>query len=259
VAYPGVWLFVVASALVHVALARSARRGGEEVGRWRSVSWGAGVLALWIALDWPVGALGAGYLASVHMAQFLLIALLAPPFLLLGVPDAVWRRLEEARWLLRLLRVVTHPLAALGLFAVLVAWTHWPPVVDGLMSSQAGSFALDMVWLGTGIVFWWPVVAPVPRRPWLTYPVRMGHLMAATILNTGVFAYLAFSELPLYAVFELAPPISLLSSREDQLLAGLLMKIGGAPILWTAISVLFFRWYHVSRREDAEGLDVSYG
>jgi cytochrome c oxidase assembly factor CtaG len=78
----------------------------------------------------------------------------------------------------------------------------------------------------------------------------MGHLVAATIVNTGVFAFLAFSRLPVYEVYELAPPVSGLSARDDQLLAGLLMKIGGAPILWTAISILFFRWYREQQRED---------
>jgi cytochrome c oxidase assembly factor CtaG len=79
----------------------------------------------------------------------------------------------------------------------------------------------------------------------------MGHLLAASLLNTGVFAFLTFSELPVYAVYELAPPVSGLSAREDQLLAGLLMKIGGAPILWTWVSILFFSWYRESVREDA--------
>ena len=36
---------------------------------------GLGVAILWGATDWPMGALGAGYLASVHMAQYLLYTL----------------------------------------------------------------------------------------------------------------------------------------------------------------------------------------
>ena len=55
----------------------------------------------------------------------------------------------------------------------------------------------------------------------------------------------------MYAIYELAPPVSGLSAREDQLVAGLLMKIGGAPILWTWVSILFFRWYRESEAEDA--------
>ena len=248
--YPGVWLFILTLAAGYALTVRHARAGGHGVPRAKLVSFSAGLVLLWVALDWPVGALGAGYLASVHMVQFLLIGLLAPVFLLMGVPIEAYRSLERRPRLLGALGVLTHPLVALATWVVLMAWTHWPAVVDTLMATQAGSFLLDLVWLVGGLVFWWPVVAPVPVRPWLGYPVKMGHLVAATIVNTGVFAFLAFSRLPVYEVYELAPPVSGLSSRDDQLLAGLLMKIGGAPILWTAISILFFRWYREQQRDD---------
>src|SRR5688572_20696553 len=107
-AYPGVWAFVLLLAGAYVLLHRrfgagedpTLRRSAHSVGPRRCYA-AAGVLALWIALDWPVGALGAGYLASLHTVQFLLIALIAPPFLLLGVPSAAWAalaaRLRSAR------------------------------------------------------------------------------------------------------------------------------------------------------------------
>jgi cytochrome c oxidase assembly factor CtaG len=249
VPYPGVWAFLLVTAALYVALVRSVRAEGGAVPRGRIVSFSAGLLALWVALDWPVGPLGAGYLASVHMGQFLLIGLLAPPLLLNGIPDGAYRRLERWPTVIRALRVGTHPLVALAVLTGVMGLTHWPVVVDTLMPTQIGSFALDMAWLGAGIVFSWPVAAPVPERPWMTYPVKMGHLLAASILNTGVFAYLTFSSLPVYAIYELAPPISAMSAREDQRVAGLLMKIGGAPILWTWISILFFRWYRESELE----------
>lgn len=232
-AYPGVWLFVAALAAGFVALRK--RYGAAPT--WPLVT---GLVLLWAALDWPVGTLGAGYLASVHMVQFLLIAMIAPPLLLLGVPAAAYRSLDTRAG--PVLRVFTHPLVTLGLFLVMISFTHWPPVVDAWMATQVGSFGLDLLWLVGGVIFWWPVVAPVPKRAWLQPPVKMGYLIVATLLNTGVFAYLTFSALPLYATYELAPPVGLLSTRDDQILAGLLMKVGGAVILWTAISILFFRW-----------------
>ncbi|MDT8342529.1 MAG: cytochrome c oxidase assembly protein [Longimicrobiales bacterium] len=242
-AYPGVWLFVLALAGGYRLL--RARWPEADRARFRGWMFALGTAALWIALDWPVGALGAGYLASVHMVQYLLIALIAPPLLLLGLPRGLYRALAASRPA-PLLRALTHPIPAVAVFVALMAWTHWPPVVDTLMVSQAGSFLLDVVWLLSGVVFWWPVVAPEPDRPWLREPAKVGYLIVATLVNTGVFAYLTFSPLPLYAVYELAPPVSGLSTRDDQLLAGLLMKMGGAVVLWTAISILFFRWYRQS-------------
>ncbi|MGD2068495.1 MAG: cytochrome c oxidase assembly protein [Gemmatimonadota bacterium] len=269
-AYPGVWLFVGALALFYwLRVARpgggmrpsagegSAGAGGVAAadgdgapgsrGRGRPWAFYTGLLLLWAALDWPIGALGAGYLASVHMVQFLLIAMVVPPFLLLGVPEATWRRWAGAGG--APLRAATHPVVTLAAFTVLVGLTHWPLVVDGLMASQLGSFLLDGTWLGAGLLFWWPVLAPESLRPWFGAPARMGYLIAATILNTGVFAYLTFTELPVYATYELAPPVGALSTRDDQIVAGLLMKMGGAVVLWTAITVLFFRWFAREERE----------
>jgi putative membrane protein len=176
------------------------------------------------------------------MLQFLLVALIAPALGILGIPDGVWERLAAQTRHPRLLRL-THPVAAFLGFNLVVLLTHWPLVVDGLMGSQIGSFLIDMLWLGGGILLWWPVVAPVPERPGFGYPLKMGYLIVVTITMTIPFLYLTFTSLPVYATYELAPPIPGISKRQDQQLAGLLMKLGGAVVLWTGIAALFFRWY----------------
>lgn len=238
-AYPGVWLFILVAAGMGGWVWRSAPQ--DEKGS-RGL-YALGVLFLWAALDWPVGALGAGYLASLHMVQFLLLTLLAPPFLILGWPQGALVRCVNSRgtvgWAIR---VVTHPLVALGIFAVTLGWTHWPPAVDALMVTQWGSFLLDLSWLVAGLVFWWPVVGPSAGRPWLTDPFRMGYLFVGSVVSAGVFVYLTYSSLPVYGIYELAPPFPGLSTRDDQVVAGLLMKGGGALVIWSWITVLFFRW-----------------
>ena len=258
-AYPGVWLFVLAIGLAYwrfFGLGRrlTARHGGahaERTAAGRGVpprGWPgwflAGLLCLWLGLDWPIGALGAGYLASVHMLQFVLIALVAPPLILLGVPAG---RPELRAGSRGLLRMATHPLIALVLFNLVIIFTHLPSVVDSLMASQLGSFLIDMVWLTGGVVFWWPIILDSPARPGFGNPMKIGYLILATIVNTGTFLYLTFSELPIYSTYELAPPVYGISARDDQTMAGLLMKVGTAAVLWTAIGVLFYLWY----REDS--------
>ncbi len=252
--FPGVWLLVALLVGVYWLLRRFAAepasasdRSRDRKGKW---AWFGGVSVLWIALDWPVGALS-GYLASAHMLQYLLTVLAAPPLLLLGVPVGAWRWLASRSGAVRVVRFLTHPLIALAIFQLVLLYTHVPSVVDRLMVTPSGSFAIDTLWLTAGLVFWWPVVAPVPARPWFGYPLKMGYLFLSTVLNTMPYAFLTFGELPFYGIYELAPPVGLLGAREDQQLAGLMMKVGGGAILWTAITILFFRWY--SREGEAEG------
>ncbi|HSR42293.1 MAG TPA: cytochrome c oxidase assembly protein, partial [Longimicrobiales bacterium] len=166
-----------------------------------------------------------------------------PPLLLLGIPGETYRALASGGAVTSSLRTLTHPLIALILFGAVLGASHWPPVVDTLMVSQLGSFVLDLAWLAAGTVFWWPVVAPVPERPRFGYPAKMGYLFLGTIVNTAPFLFLTFSRFPVYAIYELAPPVPWLGTRDDQVVAGLLMKMGGAAILWTGITILFARWY----------------
>lgn len=234
--YVGVWIFLALIVLAYVALRR--RHPGEEGATRRTAAFAAGLAALWAALDWPVGAL-AGYLAAAHMVQFLLVGLIAPPLLLYAVPAGAWEAWTPGR----LGRGLTRPLVTLVVFNLFVVLTHWPLVVDGLMGSQAGSFVIDMAWIAGGIAFWWPLVAPVPARPGFSPPLKIAYLIAATITTAAPFLFLTFSELPVYATYELAPPVEGISRRADQQAAGLLMKLGGAIVLWVGIAVVFFRWY----------------
>jgi putative membrane protein len=220
---------------------------------------GQGLLALWIALDWPIGALGGGYLASLHMLQFLLIALVAPPLLLLGIHEEVWERLAR-RGVPRLLSVATTPLLGLVALNAVIVLTHLPAIADPMMASQLGSFAIDVLWLLSGALFWWPLVAPVPARPRFVPPLRMGYLVLGIMFSPVTIvlvAVLVFNEHPLFATYELAPRIGGLDSVLDHQIAGLLMSVGGAVITLVGMTTIFFRWARAS--EALQGPDANRG
>ena len=89
-AYPGIWLFI---ALLAFGMSYWNAAGARAAGNRRRPAHPAfvgGLVILWLSLDWPIGALGAAHLASVHMVQFLMMALIAPPMLLFGPsPEAL--------------------------------------------------------------------------------------------------------------------------------------------------------------------------
>lgn len=271
--YPGVWILVGLLALLYrrVVLHHApAPAAGGDVGRdgpgrggdgpapasdpgagglfaalptWRVLAFAAGLLLLWASLDWPVGPLAASYLASVHMAQLLVVSLVVPALLLLGLPRGAFRAWAAGPVAGPVLRVLTHPVAALLVYNGVVVGTHVPAVLDTVSASQAGMAAMDLTWLGAGLVFWWPVLAPAPRREWFGPFFRMGYLFLNTLPATVPYGFLVFADFPIYSTYELAPPFPGVSTVRDQRIAGLVMKVGGGLILWTAITVLFFRWY----------------
>ena len=244
-AYPGVWLFIILLAIGMWAWNRAGARAAGRAPRPVHPLFVAGLIVLWIALDWPIGALGAGYLASVHMLQFLLLALVAPPMLLMGPSPEALALLERPGRIRAIVRRMVSPFPALVLFSVVVLATHLPPLVDSLMATQVGSMAIDLLWIGAGLVFWWPVIRDVPRQPRFTHPVKMGYLMLGLMFSPimfGLVGFLAYSTTPLYGVYELAPPLPGISAHDDHQLAGVMMSVGGAIIAFIAISVIFFRW-----------------
>ena len=244
-AYPGIWLFVVLLAAGMWAWNRAGARAASKHIRPMHPAFLGGLIVLWLSLDWPIGALGAGHLASVHMLQFLMMALIAPPMLLLGPSPEALALLDRPGRIMSLVRRLVAPLPAFALFSVIVLVTHLPPLVDVLMATQPGSMLIDILWISAGILFWWPVILPVPAQPRFTYPVKMGYLIVGLMFSPimfGLAGFLAYSQTPLYGVFELAPPISGISAHDDHQLAGVMMSIGGAVIAFTGISVIFFRW-----------------
>jgi cytochrome c oxidase assembly factor CtaG len=239
--YPGVWAFLLLMLAAYILVLRAtpaspaeARDRGTRAG-----VFGLGVASLWLVLDWPIGALGAGYLASAHMVQFLVITLVAPPLLLYGIPAQAYRRLPPR--VIAALRPVAHPLVAIVLSNLIAFITHVPLVADRLLASQLGSFAIDVAWLAAGLLFWWPVVAPVPEWPWFRGMTRLGYLGAQLIASKPLFIYLTFTHYPRYATYELAPRVLGITARADQQAAGLLMEVGGMLILFVAAGILFLR------------------
>lgn len=240
VAYPGVWIVVALFAVTYWSLTRRVAAPTGE----RTLGW-LGVATIWLSLDWPLGPLATGYLASVHAAQFLLVAMVAPPLLLLGARRGIaawWAALPERSAWRPAVRLVTAPLVAAVAFNVVTIATHVPTVVDTLMVSQGGAFAIDAGWLLGGIAFWWPVCVDVPVRPRFGQAVKMLYLFLGTLFHSGIAIVMLMRDFPMYGVYELAPPMSGLSAIDDLKIAGGIMELAGLGLVVGVISVMFFRW-----------------
>lgn len=233
--YPGVWIIVAALAIAFSLLARRGRAMGES----RLVYWSgwSALPLIWLVLDWPIGPLAAGYLASAHAVQFLVLALVAPPLVLLAT-----RKPLEALGTTRALAFVTQPVVAGVSFNIIAITTHVPTVVDALMPTQVGAFAIDVAWLAGGLVLWWPIIVNSPRRAWFTTPIAMLYLFLSTLFHTGMAMVMLIREFPMYGIYELAPPWRAWTPLEDQHLAGGVMELAGAAVIFFIITVMFFRW-----------------
>ena len=248
-AYPGVWIFVLGLGATYAwALLRlpdsGQRTAAERPTLRRDVAlFSLGLLALWAGSDWPIGVLASGYLLSVKTIQYLLIGYIAPGLLLAGTPRWVFRRMIRGRVAFSLARALTRPLIPLAVVNGVLVATHLPIVVDHLSGSQLWTFALDVVVIGAGFMFWWPALGRLPELQPMSYGARIGYLGLNVLLPTVPASFFTFSQYPIYALYELAPRVSGISAVADQRVAGLIMKTCGGALLFGTMTVMFFRWY----------------
>ncbi len=254
-AYPGVWLAVLALAVPYLRALRRRRRtsGPDPDLRRRTVRYLGGVLAVWVASDWPLGLLGASYLASAHMLQFILYTMVAAPLLLLGTPEWMARRVLSRLRAYRLVSRLSRPLVAGISFNAMLVLTHAPWTTDTFRANQALSLLMDVAWLAGGLLVWLPIVSPLPELVRLDYGGKMAYLfLAAGVVPVLPAGFLTFAEFPLYSTYELAPRVfDGLAAGQDQAMAGLTMKIAPIPIVWGAMLVMMMRW---ARRDGALGV-----
>lgn len=245
--YFGVWALIGVIAVAYWAAVRRDHTDGRAR---RAVWFGLGLVALWVASDWPIGPLGAGYLALVHMVQFMIYTLVAAPLLLLGTPEWLARSLAEKLRLYTVVRVLCHPVAAAIIFNLMLIATHAPFTVDRLRTTQTGSFVLDMIWLAMGFILWVPVIGPFPELVIRSVPLRATYLFLASSLFAMLpGGFITFSDTPLYEIYRDAPRVGI-TPLSDQQAAGVIMKVGNIPIIWTVIFVTYLRWYNSQLRDD---------
>lgn len=246
--YVGVWLLVgtIAGSYAWAVRRLQPRKlAGDDrpTTRREILLFTLGVLVLWIGADWPIATLGAGYLLSVKTFQYLLFVYVAPGLILVGTPRWLLRRMIRGRVAFRIARLMTRPLLPLIIVNGVLVFTNLPPVVDGAGGNQFLVFALDLLWIVSGFVLWWPALGRLPELNPLPTPLRIGYLLLNIFLPTVPASFFTFSKFPIYSRYELAPRVYNISAVTDQQIAGLTMKIGGGLILFLVTSVMFFRWH----------------
>jgi putative membrane protein len=189
------------------------------------------------------------------MVQHLLLTLVAPPLLLAGIPGWFWQWLLREDALLRVAKVVVHPIVAFAVFNFLIVITHFPSVVDLALREHWFHFLVHAALVGSALAMWWPVLSNVPELPRLSYPLQMAYLFVQSLLPAVVASFITFSRTAVYDFYEQAPRIWGITAVEDQQIAAGLMKTIGSLIIWSFIAVSFFKWY---AKEEAESRGPRY-
>jgi putative membrane protein len=254
-------LLLAMPAAVYARAAWTARResGGRAVSGWAVASFAAGWITLLVALVSPLDDL-ADELFAAHMAQHLLLIVVAAPLLVLGAPPTLWLwslprdgRRAVGRWWMRspnLRRAaswVTNPPAVLaGHTAALWFW-HFPKPYQAALVHPGLHFLEHVSFLGTAILFWWVSLHPSGRRT-LGYGAAVLYVGVTLCQSGALGALLMFSTQAWYPLHAAGERLAGITPLEDQQLAGLIMWIPAGTVYVTAAAALFMKWMHADER-----------
>ncbi|MBF8289702.1 MAG: Cytochrome c oxidase assembly protein [Chloroflexi bacterium] len=207
----------------------------------------AGLLAIAVALLSGVAAYDTT-LFSVHMGQHLLLSMVAPPLLALGAPITQLLRAAPSSsrmgWILPALhsrpaRILGHPVIAWLVFSAVMWGTHFSPLFDQSLEDPLVHDLEHGLFLGAGLLFWWPVVGldPAPHR--MKHPARLLYLFLQMPQNSFLAMAILFAGAPLYPHYaSLGSPYGISALADQQVAAGLMWFVGDVLFLVALLAVL---------------------
>jgi cytochrome c oxidase assembly factor CtaG len=233
------------------ATAREAVVDPTGTNRTRTVALVLGVVGLWACLDWPLAALGAGYLATAQMVRQITMVMVVAPLLLFACPAPLAVRLFGWRRRLTVLRWTARPIVAVPVAAVTLVAVNAPAVVDPLVASPFGAFAMDLMWVLAGFVLWMPVQCPHPAVRRLTGIAGVTYLIGQSFVPVLPGFFMTWADSPIYRTYELAPRVFAgFDAVQDQQAAAAVLQVGGMVLLWAQIAYRFLHWAYQQMEQD---------
>ncbi|HEY9793868.1 MAG TPA: cytochrome c oxidase assembly protein [Candidatus Obscuribacterales bacterium] len=211
-----------------------------------------GVLCIFIALCSPLDALSDDYLFSAHMLQHMLLALVAPAYMVSALPQAWVRTVMKIPFCRLLERILGHPILALAI-AVTVFWIwHLPVLYNATIENEGFHVFEHLTFLVSGFILWWPVWKPIEGR--LTPSVALVYVFTAAVAQGLIGIIFSIADTPYYSVY--AHPhdqlgiLPLLREKwgltqlSDQKLGGAIMWGFGSVIYLWALMAIMIRWFY---------------
>lgn len=231
------FVLIAVAAVLYIGRARTL---GPRLPRWRAVCFAAALVVIALAGASPLDAVGEGGLFSVHMLQHMLIGDLAGLLLVLGVSGPILQPALQFRVVQRL-RKLTHPMAACGLWAVILIGWHIPVLYEAALANDAVHAVEHATFLLGGVLMWAPVMETLPAPEWFGTGAKLAYVGGIRTVDAIVANAFWWAGTPFYDTYETTAPLWGLSALEDQGYAGTVMMGWTGTVTLIVAGILFFR------------------
>jgi len=232
------WLYAIVAGPL-----RSRLAPGQPYPFAKAVWFYSALVLFYLAVGSPLDQVGERFLLSAHMIQHEVIMYPAPLMILLGLPawmiDPVLVRLNRTLAGRFLVRPFTCGLLAVSVISL---W-HMPFLYEWTLQDKVTHVAEHLMFFAVSLLYWWPIASPSRLFPVPGFAIRVLYIIGTEVGMIPVCAYIVFSSEVLYPTYEYAPRIiGGFSPADDQLVAGILMKVVGMAVSLGALGAVFYKW-----------------
>ena len=253
---PGEIASLIVIGVAYLSGVRALRSRGDRWKIGRSISFIGGLGTIAVATMSSLGAYD-DQLFWIHTVQHILLAMVAPLFLVLGAPITLGLRTGPAtlrRWLLatihhRVARVLVFPPVGASLLVATLFALYFTPLYQQTLTHPLLHAVLHVHFVVVGCLFLLPIIGvdPIPARP--TYPLRL--LILFVTMPAHAFLGIALMSLKrpiagdyyfgLHRTWGPAP-------LADDHLGGGILWASGELITLCVVAALFVQWSRSDQR-----------
>lgn len=210
--------------LLHGPIARRISGQQHLATTSQTVSFTWGMILLYCSFSGPLDYLSDNYLFSAHMIQHMIEITIMTPLVMRGLPDGVYQYLFTSRWTKHIVRAWANPIAAGGIFNIVLTIFHSPTLYNYALISEPFHFFEHGVFFIISFFMWMPLLKGISLSKLLTPGQKMLYLLYNYNLMMPIVVLLLISNHPWYEFYVHAPRIIPgLSALGDMQLGAIIM------------------------------------
>lgn len=238
---PLIWAAALAALVAYFWPFIRARRDPERRSLWpvwRAVSFAAGLLIALFALESQAASYTLNSMA-LYMLRLMLLAELAPPLLMLGLPGGLIRVGPHGGFFGRALAFLLDPWVTFALWTTIIVFWNLPIGFNASLVSATTATLLPLLYLAGGVLVWAVTLRALPSISRLTVGGRGWFGFLGGLPMMSVAAAWLWSPGVLYAPYVGVPCLWNLTPLQNQQISGWVMMVAGLPAMALAIVQLF--------------------
>jgi putative membrane protein len=192
-------VLLAAYALPYARRARTLRRRGRPLARWRIACFAGALALLAVAVSPPADRLADTHL-SAHMIEHLIIGDIAPLLAVLGCSGPLLAPLLRTP-LAERLRGLAHPVVAFALWAADLYLWHLPFAYQAALRHDVLHVLQHACFFAFGFNLWLPLFGPLPKPAWFGNGARLGYVVAVRVAGFALGNALTWAGVEFYPFY----------------------------------------------------------